>query len=543
MALHEHLFWNLSQNAPCPSATTSADSSSFSSVWALDYHPFGRWVITRQKGTYPAILEYMPANVTLDRSTPPALPGTSAQGDTAPSARPWLAMAISAIVVSIGTALGVRAVSDPSPWLHLKIGEFLLGGGRFGLPDPWAPFATRAYLPTEWLPAILGQETYQAFGLPGLAWLRCAGILGLLSALMWSARRSADATTAALVALVAVLGAYEGLTERPQLVGLVLLAVAVGAWWRSGLDLKPRWWLVPMTWLWACCHGLWIVGVGVGLVCVVGLLLDRRPTRAEAARLLAIPILSVAAAGLTPLGPRLILSPLTIGQNANQFVSEWQHTSARDPFAIVTLAMFALVILSWVRLGRRAPGWQILLLLTGIAATLAATRTIAVGAVIAAPLLAHEIQLYRDRPVVTPMRRSHWAWGALIVVALVAAAPLAAARAQDPVAVPQRLTSQLSTIPSGTVVLAAGDISGWLFWADPGVKPVLDPRIEIYPAAHIRAFVSAMAAGPGWRQFVNREGARYALVITGSAIATALVERAGWSQIGNDAGYVLLKAP
>jgi hypothetical protein len=110
------------------------------------------------------------------------------------------------------------------------------------------------------------------------------------------------------------------------------------------------------------------------------------------------------------------------------------------------------------------------------------------------------------------------------------------------VAVPQRLTPQLSTIPSGTVVLAAGDISGWLFWADPGVKPVLDPRIEIYPAAHIRAFVSAMAAGPGWEQFVNRTGARYALVITGSAIATALVERAGWSQIGKDAGYVLLKA-
>ena len=483
----------------------------------------------------------MPADVSLS-STPPARTGTNAEAARAPGAGPWLAMTVSTIVVSISVVLGVRPVSDPSPWLHLKVGAFLLDGGRFGLPDPWAPFATRTYVPTEWLPSIAGQEIYQAFGLPGIAWLRCAGILGLLSALMWSARRSTDTATAALVAMVAIIGAYGGLTERPQLVSFVFLAVAVGAWWRTALDLKPRWWLVPMTWLWACCHGLWIVGIAFGLVCIAGLLLDRRLTRAATTRLLAVPVLSLAAAGLTPLGPRLLLTPFTVGKNASEFVAEWQSTSARNPYALVTLAMLGLVILSWVRSRRQPPWWQIGFLLTGVAATLAATRTIAVGAVIAAPLLAQEIQLFRGRPVVVRTRRSRSAWAALILIALVAAAPLSAARAQNPVAVPQRLQPQLAAIPSGTVVLAQGDVSGWLFWADPGVKPVLDPRIEIYPAAHIRAFVSAMAAGPGWEQFVDRTGARYALVLTGSPIATALVERAGWSQIGKDAGYVLLRA-
>jgi hypothetical protein len=131
----------------------------------------------------------------------------------------------------------------------------------------------------------------------------------------------------------------------------------------------------------------------------------------------------------------------------------------------------------------------------------------------------------------------------VILIALIIAAPLSAARAQKPAAVPQRLAPQLSAIPSGTVVLAQGGISGWLSWADPGVKPVLDPRIEIYPRAQLRAFASAMAAGPGWRQFVSRTGARYALLLGGSPLATALVERARWSQIGKDAGYVLLRAP
>jgi hypothetical protein len=495
-----------------------------------------------RNGSPPAILEDMPADAIIGQSTPPARTQSRAEAATAPGTRRWLSLTVATIVVSTSVVMGVRPVSDPSPWLHLKIGAFLLNGGRFGLPDPWAPFATRAYLPTEWLPAIVGQEIYQAFGLPGIAWMRCAGILGLLTALAWSARRSADTVTAVLVSLLALVGGYHALTERPQLVGFVFLAVAVGAWWRTGLDLRPRWWLVPMTWLWACSHGLWIVGIAVGLVIITGLSLDRRLTRSTATRLLAVPLLSLAAAAITPLGPRLLLSPLTVGQNASQFVGEWQSTSARDPFAVVTLTMFGLVILAWVRLGRRPPWWQIGLLLTGIAATLAATRTIAVGAVFAAPLLAHEIQPYRGRPLVAATRRSRSAWAALVLIALVAAAPLSAARAQDPVAVPQLLKPQLSLIPSGTVVLAEGDVSGWLFWADPQVKPVLDPRIEIYPPAHVRAFVSAMAVGPGWRQFVDRTGARYALVLTGSPIATALLERAGWSQIGKDAGYVLLRA-
>lgn len=484
----------------------------------------------------------MAADRTFAPSKLPAQERSGGVTSRAPGARPWLAITMATIVVSIGVLIGVRPVSDPSPWMHLKIGAFLLDGGRFDLPDPWASFASKQYIPTEWLPAVVGQEIYQAFGLPGIAWMRCAGVLGLLSALVWSARRSADATISILVALVAVVGAYDGLTERPQLVGLVFLAVAVGAWWRTALDLRPRWWLVPMTWFWACSHGLWIVGIALGLIVIAGVLSDRRLTRASAARLLAVPILSLAAAGLTPVGPRLLLSPFTVGQNVRDFVGEWQSTSVHNPFAMVTLAMLGLIILSWVRLSRKPEWWQIGLVLTGLAATLAMTRTIAVGAVIAAPLLAREIQLYRDRPVVVATRRSRSTWAALIVLALVVAAPLSAARAQNAVAVPDQLKPRLSLIPSGTVVLADGDISGWLFWADPQVRPVLDPRIEIYSPAYVRKFVSAMDAAPGWLQFVDKSGARYALVLAGSPIATALVERAAWTQIGKDAGFVLLRA-
>ena len=52
---------------------------------------------------------------------------------------------------------------------------------------------------------------------------------------------------------------------RPQLVSIALAAVVTAAWLCSARDLRARWWLVPVTWVWACSHGLWFVGPLVGL--------------------------------------------------------------------------------------------------------------------------------------------------------------------------------------------------------------------------------------------------------------------------------------
>ena len=63
---------------------------------------------------------------------------------------------------------------------------------------------------------------------------------------------------------------------------------------------RTPWWLVGLSWVWACCHGLWFLGPLVGLVVVVGLALDRARPRAELLRLLAVPLLSVVARGPDP---------------------------------------------------------------------------------------------------------------------------------------------------------------------------------------------------------------------------------------------------
>ena len=455
----------------------------------------------------------------------------------------WLVPALAVFAVATTVKLGIRAVSDPDAWWHLRAGAYLLSHWRFDGPDPWVPFSSRPFVLTQWLPEVVAQKGYQLFGLPAVAWLRCAAMLALISALVWAGRQAGDAVPAIIAALAALIGAGGSLSERPQLVSFVLLAITVGAWWKSAGDLKPRWWLAPMTFLWACSHGMWGVGVLVGLAVVAGLALDRRLDRRTAARLLAVPALSIGAAALTPVGPRLLLTPLEVSSNASQFVQEWQPTDARNIFAAVTLAMIALALLPWIRGTSARPWWQIALAGSAVVCTLAMFRTIPIGSIIAAPLLASSLQEQRGHPPVALSRRGAWAWVGLTTAAAILAMPIAAAVAQAPSGWPEGLRPQLAAIPAKTVILNDYAAGGWLLWAEPQLTPVIDLRSEIYSLGYIRQYIRTEQVLSGWQTLLHQTRPRYALLKANAPLTVALREQLHWSAVGQDAGYELLKAP
>ena len=171
------------------------------------------------------------------------------------------------------------------------------------------------------------------------------------------------------------------------------------------------------------------------------------------------------------------------------------------------------------------------------------SRTVAVAAVLVAPLLAQELHKLFAVRVTRPSRRAQLSWVGLITAALVIAAPLSGAAAQNPQGVPVHLTEQLRQIPNGTKVIATGDVTGWLLWSAPGLKPVEDIRIEVYDPSYIRRYIETMAAGPAWRGFIRNTGATVALLQKNTPLVTALTERAGWDVVGSDAGYLLLRRP
>ena len=455
----------------------------------------------------------------------------------------WLVPSLAVFAVAATLKFGIRAVSDPDAWWHLKAGAYVLSHWRFGGPDPWVPFSSRPFVLTEWLPEVVAQKGYQLFGLPAVAWLRCAAMLALISALVWAARQAADAVPAIIASLAALIGAGGSLSERPQLVSFVLVAVIVGAWWKTATDLKPRWWLAPMTFLWACCHGMWVIGILIGLVVIGGLALDRRLDRRSAVRLLAVPALSVIAAGLTPAGPRLLLTPFEVSSEVAQFVQEWQPTDARNLFAAVTLVMIALALLPWIRGTSVRPWWQIALAATAVVATVATFRTVPVGSIIAAPLLASCLQEQRGHPPAPRTRRGRSAWIALVAAAAIVAVPLTGAVAQRPSGWPEGLRQQLGAIPARTVVLNDSTAGGWLLWAEPQLVPVIDLRTEIYSPDYLHEYIRTVDVETGWQSFLDQTKPKYALLKADASLTVALREQLSWTTLGKDSGYVLLKAP
>ena len=452
---------------------------------------------------------------------------------------------MSVVTMLIALFMGIRPVQDVDAWWHLKAGQFVLGGGAFLGPDPWGPFATRPFVLTQWLPEVVAFKGFEWFGLPAVAWLRCVGILFILSAILWCTRRVADTVPALITALAALIGTGGSLSERPQLVSFIFLAIWVGASWRMADDLRPRWWLIPLTWVWALSHGLWITGIGVGIIVITGLLLDGRIDLRQARRMMLVPVASLAVVALTPIGPRLLLTPFQVAGNAAAFIQEWQPTNVRgDLFAIITMVLLVAAVFGWIRGSSVPPWWQVGLAAVAFFSTLAMGRTIPVGAIVSAPLAATALQGLRGTAPLPLSRGTLRRWGALIAAAALIAVPTSAVVAKKPAMTPEGLRPALSALPAHSVILDDFSVSGWLLWAEPDLVPVIDLRSEIYSKEYFQAYRNAEQVRAGWQSFVTRVKPTYALLRTEAPLRLALQEELHWTTVRKDpSGYVLLRAP
>ncbi|GAA4724969.1 hypothetical protein GCM10025782_23820 [Pedococcus ginsenosidimutans] len=431
-------------------------------------------------------------------------------------------------------------ISDPDALWHVLAGEHVWRTHDLAGPDPYASFTTQPWVLNQWLPELAMSGAAHLGGLPALAWLATAGQLAVCVSLLALCRGVAGPLAAALVAGAAVLGTADSLSPRPQLVGFVLLAVVVGAWLRTARDLRPRWWLVGVTWLWASCHGTWVVGLSVGAAVVVGLALERRAPHGTLLRLAAVVAASLAATALTPLGLRLYDSFATV-RAVSPYILEWRRPTLDSPSVLVTLALVLLVPTLWF-VARSRPRWvEVLLWLLAVAWGASAMRTVGIGAIVVAPLAAQALDRALARPRPRASSRERALVGAGLVAALGLAAVLAANGPDDPQGVPSRLDGSLSALPTGTVVWNSDLLGGWLMYSHPGLRHTADTRAEIYGPARARTYLRVLGARPGWERDFDAYGARAALVEREAPLVAALQAR-GWSSRGADAGYVLLEA-
>ena len=251
-----------------------------------------------------------------------------------------------------------------------------------------------------------------------------------------------------------------------------------------------------MTWVWAMSHGMWSLGIVIGVVAVVGLALDRARPRAGWLQAALVPALSSVAAGLTPIGPALYGQVLAVGSRS-QYFSEWNPPDWTYPSCMVLAVLLAVTITLMVR--RRMATWLDLglLLLTGGFAV-SSWRTVPVAAMIIVPLAAARPgprdadPERRARAPRTPPRRR---WRRRRPGR---AGRLRAAHLGDPPPQPSWVDPALSSLPAGTKVVGAWDWGGYLMWRYPQLDLLMHGYGDTFTTAELQRNTDIEALSPGW---------------------------------------------
>jgi tetratricopeptide (TPR) repeat protein len=257
---------------------------------------------------------------------------------------------------------------------------------------------------------VLVSLLYQLGGFAAIVVAKAALIV-VAAALAHAAARRAGAgpVAAALATVTAVCAADPRLCERPHL----MTFVGLGATWNVLLaaESRPRlrFWLVPLTWVWANFHaGVFFSPLVVGLYAVAS------PMRR---RLLPILPLLVVAMFLTPAGLRLPHYLLWhTGLGATRIIDEFRHADLwNDPwfFALLTLAVLTFALLRRRRLELALP------LVVVAALAWRSVRFVAEWALLATPYLALGLERVAEIAALKPRTLSRVSL-AVALVALIA---------------------------------------------------------------------------------------------------------------------------
>ncbi|MFW6775703.1 hypothetical protein ACOACO_15575 [Nocardioides sp. CPCC 205120] len=478
---------------------------------------------------------------------------------TRAAAPPWFGPTVGLLLLLAGLGLAAAGSHGPLPnddtYFHLRFGrEFLDGTWSLRSPGSVSTFATESWVPTQWLPQV------------AMAWLERHGGLGAVAAasgalvvaylgLLWAiARRHLAPVAAAALVLAVMLASAGHLTARPQVISYVLTAWFTAAWLRAVADRRPPYHLVPLTWLWAACHGMWPVGLVVGVLACVGAWLDTREAR-TALRLATVPLAGAVVAALTPVGPALYGAVVAVG-GRSEFFAEWGPTDFTVPSPAVLALLLALLVTVLAR-RRRRPSWTTCLLaLLALAWALYSARTVPVSAAVLAPVLAHALR--RTEPDVTagapgvpeaehhrgaPSRLELAVGGAAVALAVVAVVVLNLRAGDEPDDDLAWAAPALDALPAGTVLLDDWGRGGYLMWRHPQLDLVMHGYGDTFTVEELRRNTDLTDVEPRWDEMVADTGARWALLRTDSSLGYAVEHDLGWERVETGGDHVLLRHP
>lgn len=432
-------------------------------------------------------------------------------------------------------ALARRPFRAFDTYFHLRLGEEFRNGWSIAHPGQLSPASTNDWAPTQWLPQVAMAWIDDVAGRTGLVVLFAALLATLTAALYLLLRRRGGRGTSILLTVVTVVGLLPSLSLRPQVLSYLFFVVVLAAWDRSRRHGTAPWPLVPLAWLWATCHGMWILGVGASALLAVLVVVERRPDPRRAAQVLAVPVAMLVATLATPVGPRLFSAVVLVNSRGKYFV-EWGApellTLAAAPFAL----LLALAVLLMVRTSAAAPYDMGLLALGGVFAVYSG-RTLPLAGI----TLALVVATYAGRRSRDPLSAPELAVVGALAAIVLATAPFQTAvdDVDDDV---RPFDAALDALPGDSVVVTDWQSGGVLLWTHPDLEVPLHGYGDVYTDRELEDYADLAALRPGWDETLARLDPSAVLMPPDEPLAYAL-ERDGWTVEQRTKALVLLAPP
>lgn len=458
------------------------------------------------------------------------------------------AYAVLALAFTVLVLRAAKPLSNSDTYFHLRFGhEFLTGAWSLRHPGSVTPYATADWVPTQWLPQVAMAWLEQHVGLAAVAWLSGLLFLTLAITVYWACRVHAGPFLAACVTALTLIACTPGMSMRPQQISYILVALTVASWLRARDTGRAPWHLVPVAYLWTMCHGMWPVGLVIGLVAVIGLALDRaHPPRAWL-RMLGVPVASAAVSLATPVGPGLFSGVLLVNSRAEYFY-EWGPPEFTSLYAAVLLGLLALAILPRLRDRSRLPWFDAALIGLACLWAVYSIRTVPIAACLVAPLAAASISTWSPiasrfgaRPTAQRPEKLMVIGGYLAALTVLAlAVPHTSAQPRE---TPPWVDDAMATLPAHTAIVSEQGFGGYLMWRYPQIDLVLHGYGDTYTDAELARNATIEGVRHGWVGQLRSTDARYALLPPYSALAYNLREVLDWRVVDEGDGLVLLTAP
>ena len=459
---------------------------------------------------------------------------------------PRMESLFAAAVVLFGFRLGARPIGDNSTFTHLRTGIDMARTGAIPRVDSYSYTAAgEHWVVQSWLPEWTYGWAYRLGGFE-LVVLEQALLVAFLAWLVVRLARAGSPLRTTLASIAAVGVGTALWTPRPLLFGLICMALTISVVERR----RSPWLLIPIVWLWVNSHGSFPLGLAWLGARAVGEGMDWRAWPREAWRYVGGFAAGLLAAMVNPLGPRLLLFPLTLGEKQEAFrnIVEWRSpdfSRGGGYFALAFLGL-ALVLLFRARLGWR----DIVPAAAFFVASMLAARNIGPLAVVLAPVLGRAVR----RPESAPGRTTRVSGTQVRLNRAVLATILAAFAVfgslifvNDPIDTVGYPEDSLTFLEDERLLesphrLAHQDFVGNYITLRYGsaVRVFVDDRFDMYPLSVSRDYDVLLAARESTFEVLDRHRIDTVLWQTKLPLVQ-LLKAKGWQEIFAEKDYVVLQ--